>query len=221
MRHGYLLKSNSFTAVQLKMRSPVDRSLAVTLGLLAITLPAIGRAQSSAALADTLARQASQRGELAWSASHPVTWSNFRGLSKPKGSTAAETASGVTYTVECSGSEKHFAVLGTFSPADSWVRLDVPQSPASEPILRHERTHFNITELFARQLRSELASSPERCPQWVKEAGQIFGRLKKYFDGIQSRYDRETAHGVRSGPQADWNTLVKAQLDSTAGYRIR
>lgn len=197
------------------------RHFAFALGLMVPALSTSARAQSSAALADTLARQASQRSELTWSASHPITWSNFRGLSKPKGSTAAETASGVTYSVECDGSEKHFAVLATFSPADSWVRLDVPKSPASEQILRHERTHFNITELFARQVRNELASSPERCPQWVKEAGQIFSRLKQHFDGIQSRYDRETAHGVRSGPQAEWNKLVTAQLDSAAGSGIR
>lgn len=197
------------------------RTVVVHSVALALLIAPPMRAQTASALADTLRRMTRARGDLPWSSGHPVVWADFQGKPKEHGKTAAETSSGVTYTMLCRGEEMRAAVLATFSPARSWVRTDVPKSRASDRILRHERTHFNISELFARQLRRELATAKEICPSRSKDADRIFDRLKDEFDDVQERYDRETSHGTLLKPQAAWNLLIAARLDSTSRWAAR
>jgi hypothetical protein len=189
--------------------------------LLATVLVSRASAQSAADLADTLRHQASTRGALAWSASHPIVWADFRGKPRLGTPTAAQTSSGVSYVIQCRDAHLAFAVLAAFVPTESWVRPDVPLSPtANAPTLRHERTHFAITELFARRLRAALATSQGICPHHTKDARRIFDQLKSAADDLQTRYDRETAHGTNPGNQAQWDRKIGADLDSLNSYAL-
>jgi hypothetical protein len=189
--------------------------------LLAILLVSRVSAQSSADLADSLRHQAAARGALPWSAQHPVVWADFRGKPRLGTATAAQTSSGVSYMLQCRDAHLAFAVLAAFAPAESWVRPDVPRSStASAPTLRHERTHFGISELFARRLRAELATSEGICPHHTKDARRIFDQLKSATDDLQNRYDKETAHGTNAGSQAQWERKIGADLESMKRYAV-
>ena len=189
--------------------------------LLAAVLAAPASAQSAADLADSLRNQASARGALPWSARHPVAWPDFQGRPHLGTSTAAQTSSGVSYMIQCRDSHLAFAVLAAFAPSESWVRPDIPPSPtASTPTLRHERTHFNISELFARRLAQSLATSHDLCPHRTKEARRIFDQHRSASDATQSRFDRETDHGTIGSQEARWEREVRAGLDSLNTYAI-
>jgi len=178
-------------------------------------------AQSSTDLADSLIQHATRLGAIPWSARHRVEWPDFRGRPHNGGSTAAETATGIGYMIQCRDEHLAFAVLATFSPFESWVRTDVPgSSTASAATLRHERAHFDITELFARRLRQALSAGQDICPHGTKDARRTFEQLRSASDQMQIRYDKETSHGQAAGPQAQWEKRISAGLDSLAKFRI-
>jgi hypothetical protein len=184
-------------------------------------MAARGHAQSSADLADSLLRQAATLHSIPWSARHKVNWQEFRGRPHSGGSTAAETASGIGYMIQCRDERLAFAVLATFSTTESWVRTDVPSSTtASAATLRHERAHFDISELFARRLRQALLAGHDICPHHTADARRAFDHLRTASDDMQRQYDKETSHGQAAAPQALWEKRISAGLDSLAKFRI-
>jgi hypothetical protein len=188
-----------------------------------LALLLLGTSRGLAQTASDLLRQAEgmarSGGNLPWDSTAPLVWTQFRGQPQPAYFTAAQTSSAVTYQVGCLGPETRFAVLATFSTTDSWVRPDIPKdSIASPQILRHERTHFDLTEVFARELRRALATTPGLCPTNLGGARQLFDSLRTVSNALHSRYDEETAHGTRVDSQAAWSARVRAHLDSLAGY---
>jgi Bacterial protein of unknown function (DUF922) len=176
-------------------------------------------AQASPEIARSLAVRVAAEGSLAWSAHH-LSWKDFRGRAKLGTATAAQTSSSVTYIVECHGEGFRYAVLATFSPAESWVRPDIPpHRTSSASTLKHEQTHFDITEVFARRLRRAFSTARGLCPKHPKDARKLFDRLSRESQATQNRYDDETAHGTVPEAQDRWTRAVAASLDSLGGFR--
>jgi hypothetical protein len=176
-------------------------------------------AQVSPELVRTLAAQVKAESSLAWS-TRALSWKDFHGRAKLGTSTAAQTASGVSYIVECHGENFRFAALSTFSPSESWVRPDIPpHRVASHRTLKHEQTHFDITELFARRLRKAFLTAEGICPNRPKDARKLFDRLSRESQSMQEQYDEETAHGTALDVQARWSRAVASSLDSLGDYR--
>lgn len=187
--------------------------------LTALALLLAPGAAESDELHERLARQVKAEGSLVWS-THRLSWKDFRGKPRLGTSTAAQTSSGVTYLVECHGERFGFAVLATFAPVESWVRPDIPSNrSANTRTLRHEQTHFDITEIFARKLRRAFEDARDFCPDHPRDARKLFDRLSRESQDIQDRYDRETAHGMSFDAQTRWSRSVEAGLDSLAKYR--
>jgi hypothetical protein len=175
--------------------------------------------QSQGSLANTLRGQVADEKLLGWSAGAPPSWNEFRGTPTLGTPTAAQTSSGVTYLIQCRGRSLRFAVLATFSPKASWVRPDIPGDSLAGPrSLRHERTHFDLSELFARRLRRAFARLDRACPGREDEVRRVFDRLAEESRAEQERYDRETAHGMAGDVQARWERQVQRSLRSLGGY---
>jgi len=199
----------------------MSRTHAVGLTLL-LLVTGKSLAQTTADLRREAEGLARAGGNLPWDSTAPLVWTQFRGPPRPVYSTAAETSSSVTYEIGCLGQETRFAVLATFSTTESWVRPDIPKdSIASRQILGHEQTHFDITEVFAREFRRALASTTGLCPGNLNGARQLFDSLNAASRILHTRYDDETGHGTRADSQAAWTARVRARLDSLAPYSGR
>jgi hypothetical protein len=201
------------------MRLPARVEIAIL--AIALAIPCTASAQSGSSLPDTLLAQILGQGEIPWSAGRPLHWPDFKGAPRRRSQVAAETVGGVAYLLRCHGSETQLAVLASFAPSRSWVRPEIPNSSASERTLGHERTHFNLFELFAREVRRAFAEMPDICPHGVKAAGDRFNRIKREYDAMQDRYDTETRHGLEAAAQSAWNLRIKARLDSTTTWSRR
>jgi hypothetical protein len=163
--------------------------------------------------------QATAGGNIPWSPTQPLTWSNFRGQPHQGLFKAAETFSNVTYLIGCLGRETRFTVLTTFSTTESWVRTDVRHdSVASAQTLRHEQTHFDISEVLGRELRRALLQADDLCPNHLPRARELFDSLSHVSLTLQAQYDAETLHGTDTESQTLWGRSVLAQLDSLAAY---
>lgn len=188
-------------------------------GLLGGVIATGGAAQTTEQLAREALEHAKAGGHFAWAAGRPLTWDDFRGRPHRTLFKAAETTSTVTYAIGCLGAETRFTVLTTFSTMESWVRPDVRADPAaSDAMLRHEQTHFDITELFGRELRRALGAAEGLCPHDLARARALFDSLAATSRALQARYDLETEHGTLSDRQAEWSRATAARLASLAAY---
>jgi uncharacterized protein DUF922 len=188
--------------------------------LLAFGMPSSSHAQSTLELRQEAEAHARAGGNLPWTPDLHLAWRHFRGHPQSAYFTAAQTSSDVTYVIGCNGHETRFVVLATISTTESWVRPDIPgDSVASAQTLRHEQTHFDMSEILARELRRTLTSAAgDLCPSHLQAARQLFDSLSGVSKALQARYDEETGHGTRLDAQTTWSRWVTARLDSLAAY---
>lgn len=152
-----------------------------------------------------------------WSADRPLALADFQGRPRPGEPLAALTSATVSARAACQGSQFTGSVQAVFDPAASWVREPRKATPA---LLRHEQLHFDITELYARRLRQQLAQLHPDCAK----LGPVFDRVSKAvyaeWDREEARYDRETNHGLNAEKQAAWQAQVQAQLVALASFAL-
>ena len=153
----------------------------------------------------TLARQLSQRGGIAWSATRQLQWSDFRAAPQPQGREAALSTTGQISGSACSGTQFQYGVIAGFIPAESWVKPDVAANPQQSGMaLAHERLHFDITEIIARELRQKLATMPRPCDMTEADRDALGAESFEEEKRVQQRYDDETNHGLDLAAQNRW-----------------
>ncbi len=148
---------------------------------------------------------------ISWSADRPLQWSDFKGEYFKTQWAAANTVSGIGY--EFSTLEKDgrwyldIKVKCEFFPGKSWYRPALCDSV----ILRHERLHFDIAELFARKMRRRLAET--KFTNDVKaEVKAIYIEILQQLRFYQNKYDRETDFSRDLQQQLLWNRAIAKKL---------
>jgi hypothetical protein len=154
-----------------------------------------------------------------WSADRPLRWTDFRAQPAAGTDGAALTMTTLTVRFACSDELFGFEVTAVFFPNRSWVNRMLFVELGSEAWgLRHEQTHFDLTEVHARRARqflSELARPCDRSAPQLSELGEGF--INDAMDA-QARYDRETIHGRDGRAQARWDSQVRQQLAALAAF---
>jgi len=150
-----------------------------------------------------------------WQADDPLSWEDFQGppdslLITGKGHSDAgiHTMIIVDYCCEEEG-ETDVCFQPAIHRAKSWSVSD------SESLLIHEQLHFDITELITRKIRKAIARSGARTSN---EKYRIYLRLVREFSKMQTRYDRETDHGLRPMRQLKWKEKVWQELEELKAY---
>jgi hypothetical protein len=151
-----------------------------------------------------------------WEAGRKLRWEDFRGTPPNAKKVAATTASGISYSYQTRGTPGQYRldyeVTAYFYPHKSWYHRDICDSV----VLSHEQLHFDITELYARRMRTLLER--ERFGPNVKaEVRRIFKRLNRELSEFQARYDRETDFSRDREAQGRWNDEIGRKLSETAG----
>ena len=95
--------------------------------------------------------------EIVWNNAQPLQWTDYKG--SPSSSYHAYTHSNIGFSyaskIYRDRTELKFVVENKFNPSRSWVR----QSKRTASLLKHERLHFDISELHARKLRKRFKLS--------------------------------------------------------------
>lgn len=154
-----------------------------------------------------------------WNPTKPLQWGHFQGVVPVDASSDlnAEVCAGVAYY--CTTVQKRGAEINTFSAysyvdrSRSWVR-DGQQTPE---ILRHEQTHFDIAEFFARDLLSELNRYRDRSVT-DSSLDSVFSRHSEQRSDLQHMYDEQTNHGANTENQAEWDSYVADLLANNRTY---
>lgn len=159
----------------------------------------------------SLACAADDMERIVWSPDRPLGRSDFRG-SPPPGSELSALSS---WTIEVAGlrcgpdGTLHGRARAVFLPDRSWVR-----ARPSDALLEHEQGHFDLAEVFARELDERLRQEGERICRstGAKGAQRLYDDVLDAAERESARYDAETDRGRRPEAQRRWRRTITAAL---------
>jgi hypothetical protein len=165
-------------------------------------------------LAQTIDAQIASDEAIVWTMRRPLTWSDFKGEPPNEaGIVAARTAYRIIDGAQCARSKFEYRVVTTFRPRDSWVRQSILRTPADNArALRHEQTHFDLSEVHARRLRRYFAELMAPCKMSPGDFSAAANRMEHDEKAAQVLYDTETANGRVAAQQTRWDREVDSQL---------
>lgn len=156
---------------------------------------------------------------LIWDADNKLTWADFKATPDKESDAVALTASGITfgYSVQTSGKrilEFSTSVESHFYPNKSWHKED--QSDIH--ILAHEQLHFDITELYARKFREQIAELQVN-QNIKKQLNKLHEDINAELSTAQHKYDKETQHSIDAVQQRRWSNYVEKELARLDVYK--
>ena len=144
-----------------------------------------------------------------------LTWVHFEAPPDETSTFHANTNAGLSYSWGLKNVngiiELEYEVKSYFNTMGSWVRKD----SRNDHLLKHEQLHFDITELYARKLKKQLAEVNVNA--LGKQPREILNRYYKIIDKertlMQQKYDKETNHSIDKNAQARWQEFVERELN--------
>jgi len=149
-----------------------------------------------------------------WSEQNLLTWHDFQG--DPPKRHYASAMSDINFTVEMSseGDILMVFVAPSFNPSGSWVKPD----DKTDYLLKHEQIHFDIYELNARKLRSELSEKELTSKNAQSTINKLMEKYNKLNVSVQENYDLETEHSIKVDKQKKWNAKIAKELIKYAEF---
>lgn len=141
-----------------------------------------------------------------WNPFYQLQWDDFRGEPAP----GARGDAGAVVKIQAQPyrikDEVFYDVKALFNRDKSWVR------DGSDILLKHERLHFDLAELYARKIRQRIEQLKH---DHVKDISVFNAAIRELLDEsneVDIRYDVETLHGAMSRQQKKWNLSVCDEL---------
>jgi len=149
----------------------------------------------------------------AWDSSDLLTWSDFKGPADGSSKLAAFSVLGAQMRYsqkQVSGVYSFtFEVVCVMSKNQSWSKKE-RQTPQ---LLKHEQTHFDIAEFFARKLIITL-NEHKFTNNFKNEITEIQKQEYKDRMAMQVVYDNQTNHSINKEMQQKWEAYVADLLNA-------
>lgn len=164
----------------------------------------------------TIAPQSTE--PIVWSATRRLDWTDFR--AKPlRDLDGARSVLSYTYVAGCREGRLVAAVTALFLPDRSSVSYRIVSSGlASRVGLRHEQTHFDMKEAYARRARKMFAELATPCPRSDESLLALAERVFKEEAVAQERFEIETRDGENETRQLEWERRVASDLAALSAY---
>jgi hypothetical protein len=147
-----------------------------------------------------------------WKVSRQLTWSDYKGKPDPDSDAAASTTTylGIEYKMD----EKGFGwtILCRFSVTRSWGRNKTAN------ILKHEQGHFDIAEIFARELNKKMSEYKFDQTTYKNDLKIIYDGITAEKEALQDLYDNQTDHSRKKEQQVEWEKKIEKWLDELKNY---
>jgi hypothetical protein len=152
---------------------------------------------------------------LVWNENMAFGWQYYTGrMPEWKKNTMAVASTCYDLSVEFPDS-LNVCVEAHFHSDCSWALPDF----RTPDILRHEKLHFDIVELFARRLRKKISESVfTNAADALRKIKIWHRRTEKEMDRFQDRYDHETYGSMHAAMQKKWEEKVLKELDTFKTY---
>jgi len=150
--------------------------------------------------------------KIEWSASNKLNWSDFQGVPAKGAGFVASTSSGISFSYSFRFIEDvlnyDYTVKCNFYPKESWYKVEA----ASDYILKHEQTHFDISELHARILRKNI-SETDYTKNFKIEIEEVYKKVELLRQAMQNQFDLESNHSKNKEKEYYWEAFVAKQLE--------
>ena len=146
-----------------------------------------------------------------WSKSNPITWEDFKGAVNDTSKFAVLSKYDEYYDYNWKFFNGRytfsFKVVSKLHQDESWskVRFQTPE------LLKHEQTHFDISEFFAMK-ELEALNHHRFTSNYVKEIASIALKYGKMRNVMEIAYDNDTKHCLNKDRQIIWDTYVSDLL---------
>ena len=153
-----------------------------------------------------------------YSKQRPLLRTDFQGRVDDLSHAAAVTLSGISfkYSWERLGGKTKVKIklLPYFNKNLSWWRAKTN----TPEILLHEQLHFDITAIYACQLKTKIEQAVLKADELEQQISGIVNDIEQERSAMQQQYDGETQHGINKAKQAEWQVKVKAMLAEQSCY---
>jgi len=200
--------------------APFAAAIAIAIAAACKTLPS--HAPEGPTLNETIDAEIAHDHAIVWTQHRPLTWPDFKGRPPSEVSAvAAQTDYVFVHGAQCKGDRFEFRVVAAFLPDDSWVKPAMLRTPAdSARALKHEQTHFDLTEVHARRLRRYYAELIAPCRIDSSDLAAAASRVGRDEKAAQAQYDADTDNGRTPAQQARWDRDIAGQLVALAKYAV-
>jgi hypothetical protein len=153
---------------------------------------------------------------LVWNQDRPLTWDDFRGRPAKRFSAASTTYDIFKYLKPENERSATVTVEAVFFCDKSWKKV----SWINNSVLVHEQKHFDIAELYARQLRQRISSVKYRNYEDLKhKSDSVYTVIDKEMDVYQDKYDDETDASMNGDKQREWNKKIMDEITQLDSYK--
>jgi len=156
-----------------------------------------------------------------WTNNYRLKWSDFQG--KPSSSSPFSAQSQCIFTYSATFDYRNLDayllvnMYPTFARKYSWVRPDLK----TPELLGHEQLHFDICELFIRQMRKKILTMHLSLVDPETEIRPVFDQAWIDYQKTQNAYDEETNHGTIDKEQQRWKEKISNELDEYVEFRTK
>ena len=153
-----------------------------------------------------------------WSENRKLTWEDFKGTPTTSLGFAASTNTGIhfrySYSMENDEAIVEYSVKSFFVPEKSWY---IP-GKVSQQVLKHEQTHFDISELHARILLKRLES--HKFSKNIKlKIAPIYLQVEEQRKLMQKQFDVQTNHSQNLKEEILWEERIAKELEDYASWK--
>ena len=163
------------------------------------------------------------KNSIQWRSDLTLEWSDFQGKPNTDAIAFAETS----YLIEIIPTEikvdennlvlnyQQLSVKAHFLKDQSWVHKE------TDELLKHERLHFDIAELFARKMRKAFKELIEQENADFDAYQRVYEQYWRECAKMQRQYDLETGHGRKYTINDQWKTKVDQKLSALSIYELK
>ena len=152
-----------------------------------------------------------EKEKIAWTEDYNLQWTDFKAINFLGTGFVASTSSGIAYSFsykEVNGDKNiKINVFCNFYPQKSWYS----KNDATDYILKHEQTHFDISELYKRIFKERIAET-QFSDNMKEELEVLFYQTEDDRKAMQHKFDSESNHSKNKEKELEWETYVAQQL---------
>ena len=146
-----------------------------------------------------------------WQPNNTLSWEDFKGQPNARGNFVASTSSGMSQSYAIAGNgvlnKKETHVKAHFYPEYSWYST----KDTTAYLLKHEQTHFDITEIHARILNARIQSYAFTSNSKA-EVKALYEEVEAARRAMQKAFDEETNHSIHKDVEKKWETRIARLL---------
>lgn len=144
-----------------------------------------------------------------------IIWSDFKGKPDYKQRYSAISFTYTTIRPVKSYKDSIIVAVDVFFVGDkSWVK----PSLLSDQLLRHERIHFDISELYGRKIRKLYATYKYSKSKIQIMIEQQKDSLSAEMRKLDHKYDLETDYSKNDSVQRIWDLRIKCELEELCEF---